>query len=169
MQARTQGEFLTQMPVGATRVSKLIGVEVIGSDIHRLGDVSDVVLDRNGAIKAVVIGMGGVLGVGAKHVAVPFQALLLDYDVSPTSPPSSSNTGETAAPGGGIQAQRATAPRPDTPPETTGTVGNPSLPGEGLRVQGSTTAVTGSGAPQRAVLRMTLNELRNAPDFQPSR
>jgi sporulation protein YlmC with PRC-barrel domain len=158
------------MPAGATRVSKMIGVDVVGSDIRNLGEVKDVVVDRNGAIRAVVIGIGGVLGVGAKSVAVPFETLLWNYEVSPTSPPSASNTGGAPAPGGGFQVRSATAPRPDNPPpETTGTVGNPALPDEGLRVPGSTIAVTNGAAPQRAILRMTEEDLRNAPAFEPSR
>jgi hypothetical protein len=160
-----QGGFLKELPAGASRVSKMIGVPVIGSDIHRLGEVHDVVIGRDGKAEAVVIRSGGMLGIGSKSVAVPFAAMLWNYDVSPTDGPSSSNTGGAPA-GGGVQVQSATAPRPDAPPDTTGTVGDPAQPNEGLRPQGATVAVTGNGAPREAVLRVSAQQLKDAPEFK---
>lgn len=55
--------------------SKLIGTNVYGPDNAKIGDVSDVLLDNAGATRAVVIGVGGFLGVGQKDVAIPFNAL----------------------------------------------------------------------------------------------
>jgi hypothetical protein len=166
--AARQGDFLTELPAGGSRVSKMIGVPVIGSDIHRLGKVADVLIDRGGAAQAVVIDAGGVLGIGARSVAVPFAAMLWNYDVRPTDGPSSSNTGGAPA-DGATQVQSATAPRPDTPPDTTGTVGDPAQPNEGLTPQGATVAVTGNGAPREAVLRITQQELNAAPEFKTPR
>ena len=54
------------------RASKLIGATVTGPDNARIGDINDVVLDSNGNTTAVVIGVGGFLGVGEKEVAVTF-------------------------------------------------------------------------------------------------
>jgi sporulation protein YlmC with PRC-barrel domain len=163
-----QGPTLTAMPEGASRVSEMIGTAVTGSDIRRLGEVKDVVLDREGRAVAVVIASGGMLGMGEKNVAVPFEALLWNYDVSPTEGASSSNTGGVPARDGRtLEARRAetTSPGPENV-EATGTVGDPAQPDEGLRPQGATTPVTGSGSPSSAVLRMTVDELRNAPEFQ---
>jgi hypothetical protein len=164
--AARQGAFLQEMPAGASRVSKMIGVPVVGLDIKRLGEVGDVLIGRDGIAQGVVVRSGGVLGVGGKSVAVPFASLLWDYEVSPTDGASSSNKGGPPADGGGTQMQSATAPRPDTPPETTGTVGDPAQPHEGLRTQGATVAVTGDGAPRQAVLRLTQQELDKAPEFK---
>ncbi|MFG1426966.1 PRC-barrel domain-containing protein [Roseixanthobacter glucoisosaccharinicivorans] len=57
--------------------SNLIGTKVRGSGDENLGEVNDVLLDRNGAVVGAVIGVGGFLGVGEKDVAVPFNALEL--------------------------------------------------------------------------------------------
>jgi PRC-barrel domain len=159
--------MLAGMPPGGQRVSGVIGTEVIGSDIRRLGTIEDVVLDRSGAVAAVVIGTGGFLGIGEKKVAVPFAALLWNYDVGPTTGPSSSTTGGAALPGRqDLQARSAVSTDPGPAnPQATGTVGDPAQPAEGLRPQGATVPVTGGGEPRRAVLRMSEEELRNAPEF----
>jgi hypothetical protein len=57
------------------RASKLIGSSVSGPDNKSIGDINDVIVTGDGSIKAVVVGVGGFLGVGEKHVAIPFEAL----------------------------------------------------------------------------------------------
>ena len=57
------------------RGSKLIGATVYGPDNASIGDISDILVDNMGRVRAVVIGVGGFLGVGAKDVAVQFDAL----------------------------------------------------------------------------------------------
>lgn len=42
-------------------------------DWDNVGEVNDVILGRDGQIKAVVLGVGGFLGMGEKNVAVPMQ------------------------------------------------------------------------------------------------
>ena len=42
-------------------------------DWDDLGEVNDVILGRDGQVKAVVLGVGGFLGMGEKNVAVPMQ------------------------------------------------------------------------------------------------
>jgi sporulation protein YlmC with PRC-barrel domain len=49
------------------------GTSVLGSDGAKIGSVDDILFERNGAIKALVIGVGGFLGIGAKEVAIPFK------------------------------------------------------------------------------------------------
>jgi sporulation protein YlmC with PRC-barrel domain len=53
--------------------TRLRGTSVLGSDGVKIGSVDDILIDRSGAIKALVIGVGGFLGIGAKDVAVPFK------------------------------------------------------------------------------------------------
>ena len=67
--------FLQDQAGSDWRASKLIGTNVYGPDNAKIGDVSDVLLDNNGSTHAVIIGVGGFLGVGQKDVAVPFEAL----------------------------------------------------------------------------------------------
>jgi sporulation protein YlmC with PRC-barrel domain len=50
--------------------SKLRGTTVLGSDNQKVGDVIDILLDKSGQVKAFIVGVGGVLGLGAKEVAV---------------------------------------------------------------------------------------------------
>jgi len=44
-------------------------------DADNLGNINDLVLNGNGDVAAVVIGVGGFLGLGEKQVAVDFTAL----------------------------------------------------------------------------------------------
>ncbi|HEY8578143.1 MAG TPA: PRC-barrel domain-containing protein [Devosia sp.] len=46
-----------------------------GDDAEEIGNVTDLVFDEQGSIAAVVIGVGGFLGIGEKSVAVPYDAL----------------------------------------------------------------------------------------------
>jgi PRC-barrel domain len=165
-----QTGFLTDMPPGASRLSDLIGVEVIGSDINRIGEVEDVLVAPDGSVSGVVLGVGGVLGMGEKSVAVPYANLLWNYEASPTSGPSSSNTGGARQEDGGFQVRQAESTNPGpAQPDVTGTVGNPEVPGEGLQPKGATMPVTGGGEPKRAVLRMTGEEVKNLPELTQSR
>lgn len=59
-------------------VSNIIGESVYngtGDDAENIGKVSDVVFDKDGMAKSVVIGVGGFLGVGAKNVAFDYDKL----------------------------------------------------------------------------------------------
>jgi sporulation protein YlmC with PRC-barrel domain len=55
---------------GSWRTSKLIGLNVYNDSNESLGSINDLLTDKNGDIKAVVIGVGGFLGVGEHLVAV---------------------------------------------------------------------------------------------------
>jgi len=50
--------------------SKFKGTDVIGADDKKIGDVSDILFDKDGKIDAYVISVGGFLGMGAKDVAL---------------------------------------------------------------------------------------------------
>lgn len=47
-----------------------VGAEKDWDDV---GEINDVILGRDGQIKAVILGVGGFLGIGEKNVAVPMQ------------------------------------------------------------------------------------------------
>lgn len=57
------------------RGSKLIGASVYGPDNASIGEINDVIIGTDGKISAVVVGVGGFLGVGEKDVALPFEAI----------------------------------------------------------------------------------------------
>ncbi|NVP58725.1 PRC-barrel domain-containing protein [Mycoplana rhizolycopersici] len=44
-------------------------------DWDDIGEVNDVILSRDGAVKAVVLGVGGFLGMGEKDVAIPMESV----------------------------------------------------------------------------------------------
>jgi len=67
--------FVQSQEADEWRGSKLIGTSVYGPDNKSIGDINDLIVDKSGAIKAAVIGVGGFLGVGEKEVAVPFSSL----------------------------------------------------------------------------------------------
>jgi sporulation protein YlmC with PRC-barrel domain len=50
--------------------TKFKGTNVLGADDKKIGDVSDILFDKDGKIQAYVVSVGGFLGVGAKEVAL---------------------------------------------------------------------------------------------------
>ena len=44
---------------------------------NKIGDVKDLILEKDGKVNAAIIGVGGFLGAGEKDVAVPFDQLQL--------------------------------------------------------------------------------------------
>lgn len=75
--------------------SDLDGTNVYGTAGEEIGEVSDVVLNRNGESVAIVVGVGGFLGIGQKNVAIPFSAVEISTsrsdDDRSTSQPASPN------------------------------------------------------------------------------
>jgi PRC-barrel domain protein len=41
---------------------------------NKIGEIMDVLVDRDGKVTALVVGVGGFLGMGEKDVAVPFNS-----------------------------------------------------------------------------------------------
>lgn len=58
--------------------TEIIGRQVYSSeadDAEHIGDVNDLIIGENGEVAAVVIGVGGFLGIGEKNVAVKYSEL----------------------------------------------------------------------------------------------
>lgn len=100
---------------GKWRTTKLIGVDVYGPDDKKVGDVTEVIVDKTGKVEMVTIGVGGFLGIGSKDVAVPFdQVTWSDQPIAPPAPapaPSGSPSSTGAAGGGMASAPAAAAPK----------------------------------------------------------
>jgi len=64
------GKFVTQQSADQFLASKFKGTDVIGSDDKKIGDVSDVLFDKNQKVLAYIVGVGGFLGIGQKDVAL---------------------------------------------------------------------------------------------------
>lgn len=50
--------------------SNFIGVDVVGPDNEKIGDITDILFEKNGNVVGYVVGVGGFLGIGAKNVAL---------------------------------------------------------------------------------------------------
>ncbi|MEZ2333968.1 PRC-barrel domain-containing protein [Mesorhizobium sp. RCC_202] len=66
---------LTEMPMGNIRGDDLKGTTVYGANDAKIGSIGDVVLTPDNKPDAVVIDVGGFLGIGAKEVAVGMDKL----------------------------------------------------------------------------------------------
>lgn len=67
--------FVTEQPANEWLAHVFIGADVLNAAGENVGDIRDLIFDRTGRISTVVLGVGGFLGMGEKHVAVPFTTL----------------------------------------------------------------------------------------------
>ncbi|WP_419694970.1 PRC-barrel domain-containing protein [Mesorhizobium muleiense] len=61
---------LTEMPINEIRSEDLVGTTVYGANDVNVGEIGDVVLTGDKKVDAVIIDVGGFLGVGEKEVAI---------------------------------------------------------------------------------------------------
>ncbi|WP_331819656.1 PRC-barrel domain-containing protein [Aurantimonas sp. A2-1-M11] len=73
--ASAEGPFVTVPPTGAWRVADLDGKDVYDTAGESIGSISDVLVSEDGEVMAVLVGVGGFLGIGQKDVAVSMSAL----------------------------------------------------------------------------------------------
>jgi sporulation protein YlmC with PRC-barrel domain len=66
----SKGQVITEQKPDQMLASKLKGTDVIGSNNEKIGDVNDMLFDKDGKILAYVVGVGGFLGIGSKDVAL---------------------------------------------------------------------------------------------------
>jgi len=129
------------------RSSKLIGVNVYNEANEKLGSINEMILDKEGKITNVVIGVGGFLGMGEHSISVAFN------DLKWVNEPVRTTTTSDASPsgtGGGMMAPAR--------PNASGTVGS------------TATTTTGAKAknwyPDHAVLsNATKEQLKEMPAF----
>jgi hypothetical protein len=55
------------------RASKLIGATVYNEANQRIGKIGDLIIAPDGSISVAVLDVGGFLGVGSRHVAIPVE------------------------------------------------------------------------------------------------
>ncbi len=180
----TQGNarFFTAMEMDQWRASKFVGVDIYGANNEKIGDVDDIILDQQGKVEAVVIGVGGFLGIGEKQVALPFDQVEWMTDQRSTAVSTNApRTGTTAAPAGttASNAPAATAPagsgvnQPATganAPATTANAPAGTASAPAARNPDITASTTRAGArqdyPTYGFLRMTRQDLENAPSYK---
>ncbi len=152
--AAAGGKFITEQQGTQWRASKLIGLDVYGADNQKIGDVNDVLVDRQGNADAVVVGVGGFLGIGEKNVALPFSAF--EWQMDDTRRTASAGTAGSGTAGSTPTTTATTAPA-GSPAATAGT----SAPAGSAR-----SAASDRGYPDHAVLRMSKADLEGAPTFR---
>lgn len=74
--------YVTSPGVGDVFASNLIGVEVVTPDVesdrpawNAIGEVEDVLIGDSGEVRAILVDVGGFLGIGAKTVALPMSGV----------------------------------------------------------------------------------------------
>jgi len=72
----TSAPYLTSKPTNSFRVDQLIGSNLKSrTDAGTIGSISDLVIDEDGQILAVIVEVGGFLGMGQKNVAIPWDSV----------------------------------------------------------------------------------------------
>lgn len=166
--------FRTQAPLGSFKASSIIGLRVVGQDHVKVGTIEDVMVDGSGRIQAVVIDVGGFLGVGGKKVAVSFDQLVWNTHAKAGQAPDPSIVKPKDAP----SEARAAEVTPETMPgaksgnavlnaETTGDTNQATGPAGAATTTDATKdrATVQIGEPIEAEIRRTKAELEAAPAF----
>jgi sporulation protein YlmC with PRC-barrel domain len=136
---------------GNWRASKVVGLSVYNENNESLGSINDLLMDKDGNIKGVVLGVGGFLGVGEHLVAVPFDKMkFVNEPVAYTGV-----AGGPTAPG--------TRPAPST---TTGAATTSTAPATNPAPAAATTVKANPWYPDHAVYSATKDQLKAMPEFK---
>ncbi|MCC8939233.1 PRC-barrel domain-containing protein [Bradyrhizobium ivorense] len=127
---------------GDWRASKVVGLSVYNDKNESVGSINDLLMDKGGAIKAVVIGVGGFLGVGEHLVAVPIDKVKFSTEPVAYTGSSASNTGSPGGAGSTSKTSTTTGAAPATASKP-----NPWYP-------------------DHAVFNATKDELKAMPEFK---
>ena len=60
--------------------SNVVGLDVYDSANHNVGTIKDIAFDGSKAVKGYILSVGGVLGMGARYVAVDMGSVAIKYD-----------------------------------------------------------------------------------------
>jgi sporulation protein YlmC with PRC-barrel domain len=84
-----QPQFVNAQKPDQWLASKFKGTDVLGPDNQKVGDLSDVLFEKDGSkIQAYVVSVGGFLGIGSKDVALAPSA----FQVVPGDPSSATSS-----------------------------------------------------------------------------
>ena len=128
---------------GNWRASKLMGLDVYNDANEKLGDINELILDKNGKVAAVVIGVGGFLGMGEHDIAVSMDKLKFVEEPVRTS---------STAP--------ATTTRETTRETTTGAATTTTTTAR------NTNANANDWVPDHAMMNATKEQLKAMPQFK---
>ncbi|MDA9433236.1 PRC-barrel domain-containing protein [Bradyrhizobium sp. CCBAU 51627] len=126
---------------GEWRASKMAGVKVYNEANENIGSINDLLMDKSGAVKIAVIGVGGFLGMGEHLVAVPYEKLKFVNEAVAYTTTNPAN--------------------PNAKPAATTTTG---------AATGTDKTATSSSSskwyPDHAVFNATKDQLKNMPEFK---
>ena len=127
---------------GNWRSSKVVGLSVYNDNNESLGSINDLLMDKSGNVKAVVIGVGGFLGVGEHLVALPLDKVKF--------------VNEPIAYTGAAAGSGATGSRP----------GSSTTTGAASTAPAATPAKPNPWYPDHAVISATKDQLKAMPQFK---
>lgn len=177
-----EGGFLTYQEGNQMLGSGLMGADVWGADNESIGSVDDLLLDRDGQVQAIILNIGGFLGIGARNVAISTDELefVLAQDVAGEAPAAGGMAADPAvtadpttpaAPAAGVD-PAAPAATGGTAMGTgaTGAAGTGATGTAGTGMAGSAETNenwgwTGAGI-ERIQVNYTREQLENAPEFE---
>lgn len=67
--------LMSEVPSNSVTMARYYKQNVYDGSNNKIGDIDDVLVNAEGRINALVIGVGGFLGIGEKHVIAPFNAV----------------------------------------------------------------------------------------------
>jgi hypothetical protein len=77
-------DYVQMQSEGQWLASNVMGEAVRGPNNENIGEINNLLVDKDGRVTAAVIGVGGFLGIGEKDVAVPFNSLQLSNEADGT-------------------------------------------------------------------------------------
>jgi sporulation protein YlmC with PRC-barrel domain len=75
MSPSSMDTLMTTMPGDAVTVTNWYKQNVYDRSNNKIGEIEDVLVDKSGKISAVIISVGGFLGMDTKDVAAPFSSI----------------------------------------------------------------------------------------------
>lgn len=148
----TQATGAKMMLKNNWRASKLMGLDVYNEANEKLGDINELILDKDGKINAVVIGVGGFLGMGEHDIAVSMDKLkFVETPVRTSSTAPAGTTRETTT---------TAAPAATTRDATTGAANTTTT------TTTARSADTNDWTPDHAVMSGTKDQLKALPQFK---
>lgn len=128
---------------GDWRASKFVGLGVYNDKNESIGSINDLLMDKSGNIKAAVISVGGLLGMGSQLVVLPLDKIKF--------------VNEPVAYTGAANGPNA----PGTRPPSTTTTGSAGTAAPAT----ANTAKPNPWYPDHAVFNATKDELQKMPEF----
>lgn len=77
--AQVQAEATRQQP-GQVDAAELIGKDIENAEGDDVGEINSIILSQDGQVQAVIVGVGGFLGIGQRDVAISWDELNVSSD-----------------------------------------------------------------------------------------